>query len=117
LFSEEKAFGCDFSFNIQYECVIEWHVMSITAKHYKVLASIKDTRVAITCCRSLSLNLAIAMITSCSVSLIHAMRGCTLKSACCPFFVRRMSVLSLFHRGVILVEALVSILDNKRVHH
>jgi hypothetical protein len=91
--------------------------MSITAKHHIVLASIKDTRVAITCCRSLSLNLAIAMITSCSVSLIHAMRGCTLKSACCPFFVRRMSVLSLFHRGVILVEALVSILDYKRVHH
>ena len=84
--------------------------MAVSTKYDEKFASIDETSVAVSRCRSLSLNFPIAAVLSWSLISVLNWTETSI------ILVWR-DILSLFHGCVILVKALVSILDYKGIHH
>ena len=58
---EQEALRHCFSLQIQNECVIEWHVVSVPAEDYEVVPK-DDSRVSVPCSRPLTFGLSVAII-------------------------------------------------------
>ncbi len=89
------------SLELNHVQVIERHKVSITTEDVHVSFRVDNADVSITCCWLGSTNEAKFVFVVCSSVVV----------------VGHSKLLSLFHGLVVRVEAVVSVLDDKRVHH